>query len=210
MNYKVKASQVKNLTDARYFAAREVDVIGFAIGSEGLNWHEFKAISEWIQGPEVVVEPEWSAWELLDWDFLKEKNYKIQIPMLMESAQLLPYLGMPFLKEWVLNHPDDLENLAKETSNWDFLTKELVLDCTKGTLSWEQLHQNDNFKETLNQLSSDYTVWIDAHIEPEIIQSIEKEWNVYGFQLKGGEEEKVGFKSFDELDALLDVLKPMI
>lgn len=210
MSYRVKAAQVKNLTDARYFAAREVDTIGFHLGTEGLNWHEFKAISEWVQVPLIIVEPEWSAWDTLDWDFIDNQHYKVQIPMFLQPSELISFVGMPFVKEWILNDIHDLETLPEWLSQWDFLTKEIVLDCSKSMLSWEELSQLPLISDTIQKLSASYTIWLDAPFQPDDIDSIASKWKVYGFQLKGGEEEKVGFKSFDELDSLLDILKPLL
>lgn len=55
----VKASSVTNLTDARYFAAKEVNYLGFNLeeGSPGyLEPASMKAIREWIAGPHIVGE----------------------------------------------------------------------------------------------------------------------------------------------------------
>jgi len=55
----VKASQITNLTDARYFAAREVEWLGFNLdtGSENaIPPQQISAIKEWVEGPKIVVE----------------------------------------------------------------------------------------------------------------------------------------------------------
>ncbi|MFN0036896.1 MAG: hypothetical protein ACKVUS_17710, partial [Saprospiraceae bacterium] len=54
-----KAGRVAHLTDARYFAAKEVDFLGFNLeeGTEGyLDPMYMKAIREWVQGPKIVGE----------------------------------------------------------------------------------------------------------------------------------------------------------
>jgi phosphoribosylanthranilate isomerase len=55
----IKASRVAHLTDARYFAAKEVDYLGFNLeaGTEGyLDPMYMKAIREWVEGPKIVGE----------------------------------------------------------------------------------------------------------------------------------------------------------
>jgi Phosphoribosylanthranilate isomerase len=55
----IKASRIAHLTDARYFAAMEVDFLGFNLeeGTEGyLDPMYMKAIREWVQGPRIVGE----------------------------------------------------------------------------------------------------------------------------------------------------------
>ena len=58
LKIKVKAGSITNLTDARYFAAREVEWLGFPIGSgEGLiEPAKVKAIAEWVDGVKIVGE----------------------------------------------------------------------------------------------------------------------------------------------------------
>ena len=66
---KIKASNISNLTDARYYAAWYVDWLGFDLrASENtLSLAEVKAIKEWIEGPVIVGEI-----DLFDFDKSKE------------------------------------------------------------------------------------------------------------------------------------------
>ncbi len=53
------ASSITNLTDARYFAAREVDFLGFNFeaGTPGyLDPMYMKAMREWVEGPRIAGE----------------------------------------------------------------------------------------------------------------------------------------------------------
>ena len=45
-----------------------------------------------------------------------------------------------------------------------------------------------------------------SQITSNIANDILSEQNLHGIILRGGEEEKVGFKSFDQLDEIFDVL----
>jgi len=56
---RIKASNITNLTDARYFAAYMVDWMGFRFSKEagaGLNIEDAKTIRDWIVGPEIIAE----------------------------------------------------------------------------------------------------------------------------------------------------------
>ena len=56
---RIKASQVTNLTDSRYFAAREVEWLGFNLDAGTENFihpQNIKAIKEWLEGPKIVGE----------------------------------------------------------------------------------------------------------------------------------------------------------
>ena len=55
----IKASTITNLTDARYFAAQEVDYLGFNLEPDTPGFLDpiyMKAMREWVQGPKIVGE----------------------------------------------------------------------------------------------------------------------------------------------------------
>ena len=56
---KVKVGNITNLSDARYCAGMGVDMLGFAIGKadgQGVGATKFKEITDWIAGPEFILE----------------------------------------------------------------------------------------------------------------------------------------------------------
>ena len=55
----VKIRGVNNLSDARYCSGMMVDVIGFNLDSnqkDGVNLEVFRAITQWVQGPQIAGE----------------------------------------------------------------------------------------------------------------------------------------------------------
>ncbi|MBK8488904.1 MAG: hypothetical protein IPL48_14070 [Bacteroidetes bacterium] len=55
----VKAGAISNLTDARFFASYEVDMLGFCLDPQNENYispQEAQAIKAWISGPKIVAE----------------------------------------------------------------------------------------------------------------------------------------------------------
>lgn len=59
LNIPVKAGAISNLTDARFFAAFEVDMLGFCFDPQSENYispQEAIAIAGWISGPKIVAE----------------------------------------------------------------------------------------------------------------------------------------------------------
>ena len=56
---KIKASSINNLTDARYFAAWNVEWLGFSLQAGSSNYtrpQDVKEIKEWLVGPKIVGE----------------------------------------------------------------------------------------------------------------------------------------------------------
>jgi len=72
--------------------------------------------------------------------------------------------------------------------------------------------QNPNFKTSssfavLKSFCDQATCYLDLNIGLEEYEEILKEVNPEGFILRGGDEEKVGFKSYDELDEIMELLE---
>jgi len=99
---RVKASQITNLTDARYFAAWEVEWLGFNFDKGSENYIQpqvMKAIKEWVEGPKMVGEFSFSsaediriAKEMLELDM-------VQVGMFVEEETFKALDGIPVIKE---------------------------------------------------------------------------------------------------------------
>lgn len=54
---KTAALGIRNLTDARYFAAMNVDWIGFDMSSESpITMEHIQAFSDWVEGPSIMLD----------------------------------------------------------------------------------------------------------------------------------------------------------
>ena len=207
----VKASSVSNLTDARYFAAWHVDWLGFDLTLQGLNvlpLQEVKEIKDWIEGPKTVGEI-----DLLD---------------VSDSQQLIDYLALAYIQVG-MNTPIEylksinvssiiMEVIIEPTTTYKELERYLdlyfdyvdyyMLDFEKNKLDWTWLENNNKFnKEQLKAICQRYDLFLNINFEPTNIEAIIERLAPYGICLKGGVEEKTGFKSFEELDNLLELLE---
>ena len=57
--FKIKASWITNLTDARYFAAMLVDYLGFQLDlshDDRISPEVFHGIKAWVEGPQIVAQ----------------------------------------------------------------------------------------------------------------------------------------------------------
>jgi phosphoribosylanthranilate isomerase len=200
----IKASRVTNLTDARYFAARGASYIGFNLeeGTEGyLDPIYMKAIKEWLEGPGIVGE------------------FGTASPAV--AAEAASFLGLDAVQINAGSHLGELGDLAgTETilrldgqsgihvissiseSAAPFVSH-FLLDFS-GTENWTEILEN-NAAEWLD-LFKKYSVFVHADFRPEHPGWLASAFGVAGISVTGGEEEKVGVKSFEELDAILDML----
>lgn len=198
---RIKASRIANLTDARYFAAREVEWLGFNLdpGTEGaVSPAHVMAFKEWVEGPKIVGEfgiqtatEIASITEALDLD-------AIQIGLFADAKAIHASISVPLIQEIII-----------EKGNWPNTLSDQVdiflIDCMKNNVSWEEL--NDTERQTLVDWCENHRVILSIDVASDQLIELLEELNPYGFNMQGDEEEKVGYKSFDELDELLDVLE---
>lgn len=206
----VKAGEITHLTDARYFAAWEVKYLGFPLGSGGVSGTELAAIREWVEGPEIVGElvpgsPEYTpaAVAELGLDLL-------QFGGLAEVAEMALYrevTGIPLLIEYVVQPYLPAKEITDFLAERSPLEATFILNFNKGGLHWTDIEAGYPF--TLAQLA-EWTTNFPCLIEidgalPKDIEAVLP--NLRGFSVRGGAEEKVGFKDFDELDLFFEDLE---
>jgi len=207
---RIKASQINNLTDARYFAAWGVDWLGFDLneGSENyVNPDQIHAIKSWIEGPHIVGELALGDPNLVN-QLSKELGIDhLQLGHFVTSTDMPAFQASSLIKEVVLENKAQLKILDPIFSIQQNLVTCFLLDCTKNNISWEDIRAETALLEMLQQLCKDYKLILSINLSAAIIDELLESLNVYGLSIKGGEEEKVGVKSFDELDDIFEALE---
>jgi phosphoribosylanthranilate isomerase len=203
---RIKASQVTNLTDARYFAARGVDWLGFNLdpGTENfIHPQNIKAIKEWLEGPQIVGEfgIQDSSEMAAAIDFLGLDI--IQVGMFADTSSLA-LQGVTVIKEIVVEKDLDYYDLRSSFETASANVDIFLLNYSKNNISWESISTKKN---ALKDLCDRFKIILSIDFELTHLNDILTSLPIYGLSLKGGEEEKVGFKSFDELDEILDALE---
>ncbi|MEQ1746512.1 MAG: hypothetical protein ABMA02_13865 [Saprospiraceae bacterium] len=197
----VKASSITNLTDARYFAAKEVAFLGFALeeSTDGyLDPMYMKAIREWVHGPKIVGEFDRApapyvreAAAFFGLDAVQVTNPDV-LPGLQDIETILCVLGT--------DDAASIEPLLQQ--NKPFVTY-FLLDFSMPGLSATLLGtQADAWKN----LFARFPVLLDISLPTENLPGMLQALRPAGLALRGGAEERVGIKSFDEVDAIFDCL----
>ncbi len=200
----IKASRLTTLTDARYFAAKDVQFLGFNLeaGTPGyLDPMYMRAIREWVQGPLIVGEyaqapvaevREAAAFFGLDAvqvtaDYVPDLAQLAGLTVLLsvEGAQELAALeavfqqAAPYVEHFVLHfsaHTDLATQLGPRAEFWkDRCAQYSVL-----------LHWDGPFHEL-----------------PAVLGT----WPFAGLSLTGGAEQQVGVKSFEEVEEVFEWLE---
>mgnify|MGYP001186325239 CR=1 FL=1 len=191
---KVKISKVNNLTDARYFAAMGADFLGFCCNT-GTEMYcspqRIKEITEWVEGPQFVLE--FDGWQ-----------HESDIKSLLTStsghavhfgafATYSGDFGVPVFKDFILENVEDAD------------LNGVTFPVVRSEKKYTQLSEKEINK--LNTLTKSQNYFLDIGFEAEGLLEILDKIPVYGIILRGGEEEKVGVKSFEELDKIFEFLQ---
>jgi phosphoribosylanthranilate isomerase len=198
----IKASRITNLTDARYFAAKEVDFLGFNLeeGTEGfLDPMYMKAIREWVEGPRIVGE-----FSRASAAYVREAAAFFGLDAVQitadQASQLHDLEGLTVILEIGTGALGDLQwlkNAAPFVSY--FLVKNHWADPSAGDFPAEQL-------ESLKNICATYPVLLQTDATAAQLPALLEAAGPAGLSFVGGDEEKVGVKSFDEIDAIFDLL----
>lgn len=204
---KVKASQITNLTDARYFAAWEVDYIGFQLEQGNEKYippTQVKAMKEWLEGPKFVGEFSFvahaeeiiSLYQQLDLDALQLGTF-----CSLDIVQEIAKKGIPIFKEIVWNENSSWEKLQEEYLSFRPYVSYFLIDLSINHINIK------NVIPQIRELAALHPTLLDVHIDTENMLDFLKETGITGLAIKGGEEEKVGYKSFDEIDDWFECLE---
>lgn len=209
---KVKASSITNLTDARYFAAWEVEWLGFDLNTGSTNYiepHLVKAIKEWVDGVKIVGEFELSSPDRINEmvEALGLDGAQLGMFTPIETFQELEFATILF-KEIVIEKDTNIADLKDQLATFAPYVKAFLLNFDKNGISAANLQEDTNLsKEALQMLCEIYPILLDLHIPPSNLADYLDTTSPLGLSVKGGAEEKVGFKSFDELDEVFEALE---
>ncbi|MEM6699298.1 MAG: hypothetical protein AAF806_20960 [Bacteroidota bacterium] len=199
----VQASAITNLTDARYFAAREAKYLCFDLSDGSVTPQAVAAIKGWVDGMDIIGA------------FMAES--------VEEIGTLAEELSLDIIQLGPFYQAIDIEDLAKyklakqiviePNVGWNIYESDLfylsskvhhfLLDFHKSNISWSALSSKQIAQ--LKDWCIQYKIILNIPFQIDQLDEI-LQLAPYAIDLKGGEEEKVGFKSFEELDDILDLL----
>ncbi len=209
---KVKAGPITNLTDARYFAARGVEWLSFDFDQNSETYlppHMMRAIREWVDGVQFVGE--FGITTPLEMRALIEECQldTIQVGLFVEVDMLLELQSpVPVMKEIVIERHTSAAEVTKALEQFQPWVQFFVLDFAKNGFTWEMLQTDKNFSPAqLQEWCKRFPIILNIDFQKEMLNDFLDVLLPAGFCVKGGEEEKIGYKSFDELDEIFDLLE---
>jgi len=200
MNFltKVKLGNITNLSDARYAAASGIEYLGFCFDTSNQNYIapiKAKEIIDWITGCEIVVEfgdqtieEIQTISELLNADLIELNN------------QILPdeliQFNKPIIKKIDINNFDS-DGLKKEMESFKNQIELFHLFSSE---------KGNTDEKKLTNLFNQYKIIFGFELNPETIISTINLFKPYAINVYGKDEEKTGYKDFDEMNRLLELI----
>ncbi|MEM1217227.1 MAG: N-(5'-phosphoribosyl)anthranilate isomerase [Bacteroidota bacterium] len=213
LSTKVKASAITHLTDARYFAAMYVDWLGFHLSpgsDESVNETLVIALKEWVDGVRICGEFGLAT--------AAELTNNIR-RLALDAVQLGPFTPLDALaavpstveviQEVVIEHYNEVEDIEELLVERAEYAQYFLLNFSKGGLSWRNV-STDEIPFSLAQLQSwcqRYPILLDLPLEGTAPTEVLAQVPAKGFSVQGSAEEKVGYKSFDDLDDFFEDLE---
>lgn len=215
LSTKVKASAITHLTDARYFAAWETEWLGFMLspGTEAsIDIRQVAALREWVDGVKICGEFGFADLAEIETAMEVLELETIQLGMLTPLETLAQLKGkVEIIQEVVVEAyltAEELEELLEERKEQvDYF----LLQFGKGGLTWPDVVAGTPFgPEQLRTWAAKYPLLVDLPLIDTTPTALLEEVPFQGFSVQGGAEEKVGYKSFDELDDFFEDLEILV
>jgi phosphoribosylanthranilate isomerase len=192
---------ITHLTDARYFAAWHPDYLCFPLGTEGLSLDYFVAIREWVEGPVCVAELGADAGANFRPETLTERNIT---HLLVDEGSTYPTQGFTTITRLPIAGYHLLADLSDKINETPGI---LLLDFTSGGITYGDLEEGHPFTpDQLRGVIGERSVYFRIDFVPIAIGTSAPR-GLPGLAVRGSGEEKVGYKSFDELNDLFEVLE---
>lgn len=208
LKLKIKASQITNLTDARYFAAKEVEWLSFNFAEKTDNYIEpmrARVMFDWVEVPHIVGE--FDGFDADSVNFYAD-NWGLKAVQIGATTEVFNVNSDYILKEIVVESTTTADILRGMLLPYKNIVAAFLLNFELNNLSFSDLKNNkyamnDN---DLSHLLAEFNIILSIDfqlVELEDIVNLQP----FGLSLKGGEEERIGVKSYDELDEIFDLLE---
>ena len=207
IDFPLLADGITHLTDARYFAAWHPRFLCFPLGEGGLSLDYVVAIREWVEGPVCVVELTapiaTGAGTTFPPEMLKAHGVThVQLPYGTDPSRFLGK-GFSVITHLAVAGYDTAPDLAERLSE---CPGPVVLDFTEGGITYADLVGGHPFSTGMvREMIADREVFVRIDLTPDEVTAATDFF--YGLALRGSGEEKVGYKSFDDLEDLLYALE---
>lgn len=198
MQPKILARKITSLTDARYFSAKNITYLSFDLNpdsEEFISLKQVNEITEWIEGPKLLLEMDG-----LEKDAINElKNMSTIDQMIFNEDQSESVKSELDFELYNLYDEKNIKfNIPKELPEEKFIIISFT-DTIRNSYSLMTMIERN--RSSLFQRPNIY--W-DLPISVTEMNYFISHFHPFGMVVRGSSEEKLGMKSFEELDELFD------
>lgn len=182
MKLPVIARQISHLTDARYFAALEVDYLTYDLGDSphAIDEVTFSAITEWVEGPKVLIENPPHR------KFDDSIHFIFDYPMEVNTPDFLHLDFLQFKEQAMTQHPSGNYIIRLDEKEYPGAGLLKALQKYEGKAKF--FFQSDEYPTPF-------------------IQFLIDDFPTIGIVITGSAEDKPGVKSYEDLDELIELLE---
>jgi len=201
LSTKIIATEINNLSDARYFSAFPVDWLTFVCNpssTKTLSVERIQEIVTWIEGPKIALDVRGCSQQTVEQLFSSFAANGIIVDATQQlSAEIREQVDV--FTTIYLTAINTLERLEVSLATLT-IGDSLILDFSLNDVDLEQL-----FHPRFKHLVSDFDVYVQAPLNVKDVSRF-LELNLSGLALQSGHEEKVGIRSFDDVQDLMEEL----
>jgi phosphoribosylanthranilate isomerase len=207
----INAHNITNLSDARYFAAKEVKWVSFNFMEHSPRYIEpmkANAMMEWIEGPMIIGE-----FDGLEADALRFYTEgwhldMIQVGPMTHLDTIKGIKNIPIIKAYMIEEFTNPSYLAYDMAQYSPFVEAFSLDFNTYNIDFDSLFSDISMISLadLKDLCAQYKIILNIDFQADKIDML-LDLPLYGICLSGGEEERVGVKSFDELEAIFEKIE---
>ncbi len=208
---KIKAAQISNLTDARYFAAWYSEWLGFCCDTTSPNYVSpelLHAIRDWVEGPQIVGEFGAQDAAYIH-EAVKSLNLDaVQVGFFYDLEKLKMLNDLTVIREIVID-PNEATDLPATLDSLSPFASYFLLEFNKNNILFNDIKNNENYfnLNILKSLCEKYRILFSINIKENEVNELLEILQPEGLNVFGGDEEKVGFKSYDEMDELFEAIE---
>jgi phosphoribosylanthranilate isomerase len=184
----VKVGSITNLSDARYCAGMGVDMLGFRVMEDQDNHIAaglFQQIRGWVSGPRVVVEI-YGVKKTTDIEALLKDYAPEMVELSFSEYQLYrSQIQLPFIVHLESNELENIREHHKRIAYWQV---------------------DESSMKALAKINGPQPVLLRTGSK-EKIESLFPNDQIKGVSLTGSPELRPGFKEYDDLSEILEILE---
>ncbi|MFZ1703919.1 MAG: hypothetical protein WAT79_06205 [Saprospiraceae bacterium] len=195
VDIQIKVNGIYHLTDARYFAAHEVNYLGFCIDEDQPNHcsvQKIKEIVSWLEGPTYVLETN----QPLSMDKIVFYMEETGISFFHLGKEVVDF---PILPQITYFKDVLISQLSNKTLN-DIHFPVILIEDLENSL-------NKNTIDMLQSFCRTKTCFLDIpNHNPDDLIMVAQQIKASGLIFHGGDEEKTGIKNYDVMDEFFERL----